>query len=68
MSVDKIVKDDNVLIRAGVKSNNLDGKVIFDRDVIGRVVSVNKNDVVVDIPDYYKLRTYRIEEVVKLYH
>lgn len=69
MGIDEIVRGDNVLIRTGLKSENLDNRTMFVKDVVGTVVRVNTNHgtVVVDIPNYPQLMIYKMGEVVKLY-
>ncbi len=65
MTIDKLVVGGKVLIPKGIGSGNLDEKTFFDGDVVGRVVKVTAGgEVVVDIPNYPKLRTYKIEDVM----
>ncbi len=65
MSIDQIVRGDTVLIRAGVRSKNLDYETVFDRDVTGKVIFLKGKQLTVDIPSYPKLRTYDLDKVEK---
>ncbi len=63
MPINELVVGDEVLIKAGVESSNLDERTVFEKDVRGRIVFKRRERVTVDIPDYHRLRTYRIEDV-----
>jgi len=66
MGVDDIVRECNVLIRKGVKSDNLNSHTDFDKDVQGWVLQRNGPYAVVDVSDAnvgYKYRIYNVDKL-----